>query len=163
MKPRFSLAEDIERFWAQVDKSGLCWLWTGGLTEKGYGRAWFQGKKRRAHRLAYFLTNGRIPTGLNINHHCDVRNCVNPEHLWVGTQKENMQDAWAKGRGVFVHHSGEDHPSAKLTDAEVAEIRVLKTAGGMTQRQISKIYNVSEQLISNILTGSRRSGSTHLR
>ncbi len=163
MKPRYSLAEDIERFWAQVDKSGLCWLWTGGLTEKGYGRVWFQGKKRRAHRLAYFLINGRISPGLNINHYCDVRNCVNPEHLWVGTQAENVQDAWAKGRGVMPRYEDGEAPWSKLTNEQVAEIRAWKTVGGVKQRHIAKLYGVSEQLVSDVIKGRRRSGSTHSR
>ena len=75
-----------------------CWLWTDTLTTTGYGLLRIGRKKKLAHRLAYTLFKGEIPAGLQVNHVCDVRHCVNPEHLKLGTQKDNIREAVDKGR-----------------------------------------------------------------
>lgn len=91
-----------ERFWEKVEKTEFCWLWHGSLHPKGYGQLTMRvdGKTvgRRAHHVAWELAYGSRPKGLNICHHCDVRNCVRPSHLFAGTQKENIQDMIRKGR-----------------------------------------------------------------
>ena len=74
-----------------------CWLWLAG-SSCGYGDFWLSGKNRKAHRVSWGLYRGEIPSGLNVCHHCDVKLCVNPAHLWLGTDDENMQDAVNKGR-----------------------------------------------------------------
>lgn len=84
----------VSRFWAKVSKTDGCWLWTGGRSNDGYGN--FDNK--RPHRFSYELAFGPIPPKLNICHHCDTPLCVRPEHLFVGTQKDNIQDALAKNR-----------------------------------------------------------------
>lgn len=87
-----------QRFWTKVQKSDGCWLWTATKT-KGYGM--ILGPNRiplQAHRVAWRLTFGDIPSGLSVLHHCDVPLCVNPAHLWLGTQKDNLEDAERKGR-----------------------------------------------------------------
>ena len=85
-----------ERFWANVDRSESCWLWTGSLS-RGYGQVMMHGRMVRAHRYAYELLVGSIPTGLTIDHLCHVKNCVNPAHLEPVTQSENMRRAHRDG------------------------------------------------------------------
>ena len=87
-----------ERFWAKVQKSDGCWLWTAYRNEKGYGRFDDGTITHQAHRLAWALTNGPVADGLLVCHKCDNPPCCNPDHLFVGTQKDNMQDAKQKGR-----------------------------------------------------------------
>jgi HNH endonuclease len=87
-----------ERFWGKVDKSGDCWEWQGSKRITGHGNLYFRGKYTSASRVAYILTHGEVPSGLEVCHECDNPPCCNPAHLWVGTHAENMQDCHAKGR-----------------------------------------------------------------
>lgn len=93
----------VALFHKGVDRStgngphGDCWLWTKSLQASGYGNAW-DGAVTTAHRLSYRIHHGDIPKGLDVMHSCDVRHCVNPDHLSVGTRSQNMRDAKAKGR-----------------------------------------------------------------
>jgi hypothetical protein len=88
----------VDRFWEKVDKSGDCWLWTGHRGCKGYGAAWAEGRHQAAHRVSWELAFGAIPDGLHVLHHCDNPPCVNPDHLWLGTNSDNQRDCVAKGR-----------------------------------------------------------------
>lgn len=83
---------DAERFWAKVDRSGECWVWTGPKHSAGYGLLRFNGKQISAHRLAWQLVGGQIWPGLCICHHCDNPPCVRPEHLFIGSHRDNMRD-----------------------------------------------------------------------
>jgi hypothetical protein len=85
-------------FWQKVDTSGDCWTWTGGRNSFGYGLTKHDGHGIGAHRLAWILTNGSIPANLVVCHHCDNPPCVRPEHLFLGTQQDNIRDASRKGR-----------------------------------------------------------------
>lgn len=90
-----------ERFAAKVHKTDGCWLWTGATTSTGYGhltKGGHDGRPVKAHRLAYELANGPIPDGLEVCHHCDTPLCVRPDHLFLGTRRENLGDAMRKGR-----------------------------------------------------------------
>ena len=87
-----------ERFDAKVLKTTSCWLWQGDTTHKGYGVAWVQRKQVRAHRLAYFFKYGEFDESLLVLHKCDVRSCVRPDHLFLGTPKDNVADMIKKGR-----------------------------------------------------------------
>lgn len=89
----------MERFWTKVHKTDTCWLWTAAL-RCGYGAFKVDGKAIGAHCYSYAMAHGAIPKGLVVCHSCDVRHCVNPDHLWLGSYKDNMQDASRKGRIV---------------------------------------------------------------
>jgi hypothetical protein len=114
-----------ERFWEKVDIRSLdeCWPWIGSIDTRGYGTIGADGGRplMRAHRVAYELTRGPIPAGLVVCHVCDNRACVNPEHLFVATQRENVLDMVRKGRRQWPN--GEHHYIAKLTAADVLNIR----------------------------------------
>lgn len=95
-----------ERFWSKVlilSDLFSCWEWIGGRDDRnrqGYGKFSLRGRLTGAHRVAFELCYGAIPEGLQVLHHCDNRPCVRPEHLFLGTPKDNTDDMWAKGRGV---------------------------------------------------------------
>lgn len=85
-------------FWSNVRKEKECWIWALSLSPSGYGNFQWEGKRRRAHRVAYFLSYGKIPDGLFVCHKCDKPACVNPQHLFLATSKENTHDMISKGR-----------------------------------------------------------------
>lgn len=86
------------RFTKHVEKTESCWLWRGAVDTAGYGDCWFRGRTTGAHRVSWQIFRGEIPDGLFVLHKCDNPICVNPDHLFLGTHSDNMQDASAKGR-----------------------------------------------------------------
>mgnify|MGYP001206704065 CR=1 FL=1 len=136
-----------ERFWTKVNikDSDDCWEWLYSLSHRGYGRFELNGKVISAHRMAYILTNGPIPKGLYILHKCDNRKCVNPTHLYVGTQGDNITDR-EKRSPVDRALCGVTH--AKFTLAQIQEIRKLR--GTMSQRAVAYTYKVSHPTIGRI-------------
>jgi hypothetical protein len=139
-----------EQFWARVEKGPRCWLWIGRKTSLGYGLLTVDGKAVYAHRFSWELHNGPIPPGISICHRCDVPGCVRPDDLFPGTQKQNIQDAVAKGR----MHRGETTGTAKLTEAQVAGIKALLRSGAQ-QKDAAERFGVSRSAIQLIAAGKR--------
>lgn len=140
-------------FWSHVDKSGECWTWTGSRNAKGYGHAGRHGRVRAAHRIAWELTHGPIPDGLFVCHTCDNPPCVNPAHLWLGTNDDNMRDMAEKGRAPG--RPGEQNPHAVLTVADVFAIRAVKPSRRIRgfRAAIAKQYGVGPSTISKVWAG----------
>lgn len=140
-------------FWERVEKTDGCWLWTGHRNAQGYGTLWFHGNSWRAHRLAWHLTNSGVPEGLDVLHHCDNPPCVRPDHLFLGTDRDNVDDRERKGRNV---------PRKKLTDEQVADIRRRYRPGrgpgysaGMSQI-LAKEFGVHRSYIRQLVIGKHR-------
>lgn len=100
---RFQEIDINKRFWEKVKKTESCWLWTGAQKIDGYGTCYYKGTNHQAHRVSWELLRGPIAPGLFVLHECDNPPCVNPEHLKVGTQKQNMQDCARRGRLALLH------------------------------------------------------------
>jgi hypothetical protein len=143
-----------ERFLQKIrnDDNG-CWIWTGRIKENGYGEINPGGRSSPvyAHRVSYELFKGQIPEGMYVLHKCDVRECVNPDHLFLGTAEDNTADMMRKGRGKYIARKGEDCYQAELTEENVHEIRH-RYANGETKASIAKDFNVCAKHIYNVAT-----------
>lgn len=137
-----------ERFWSRVVKSDGCWEWSGSCFKSGYGAFWRDGGMRYTHRESYEMTNGPVPTGLQVLHSCDNRRCVNPNHLRAGTSRENMQDAIDRSR---LRH-GARHPCAKLTHQQVVALKERWVCGEKTSI-LARECGVSQSAVCNIIKG----------
>jgi hypothetical protein len=155
---KYTPEEAIAAFWSKVDRSGgedACWNWTGAVSGGGYGSFRWNGLSRRTHRISFELVNGPAPQGMYICHSCDNRLCVNPAHLWLGTNRDNLLDMMQKGRGGFL--GGERHKYCKLSDLQIAEIRLRFASGGVTRHEIAAEYGMSRSYISMLLRNLKRS------
>lgn len=144
------------RFLANIKSSSNdeCWIWSGYKNPAGYGHSSIKHKTIYAHRLSYMLFVGQIPDNYKVCHKCDNPSCVNPAHLFVGTQLDNIRDRDKKSRKTWP--TGESNPNAKLTDSEVSEIRKLKSETNVTTRKLAKRFGVSAGYISLLCRGIRR-------
>jgi DNA-binding XRE family transcriptional regulator len=161
MRMRQTLAD---RFWSKVDKRGPdeCWLWRSAVSKNGYG-AFGIGKRGHfgAHRIAWELTNGRIPRGGGshgtcVCHRCDNPLCVNPAHLWLGSCADNlrdMRDKGRQGRGEVMARRGEANGFSKLTEQLVRDIRANYVLCRVTQRELALRFSVGRSTISYIING----------
>lgn len=146
----------MERFLRSFSKEegSSCWNWLLHLDRDGYGHMTIRYENgdilnKKSHRMAYSLLVGEVPDGMSVCHKCDNPKCVNPDHLFLGTQQDNMNDKQNKNR----HHFGEKHPMAKLKEEDVSSIK-FKANSGSTHDSIAKEYGVCRQTISRIVSGS---------
>jgi hypothetical protein len=160
-----NISQDIiSRFWAKVHKTDGCWLWTASKRHKGYGAFAYtlDGKMihDRSHRFSYRLHVGEIPPGLFVLHRCDTPACVNPVHLFLGTNQDNVRDMHAKGRAVKPGSNpnkpprwakGERHHAAKFTVQDIQNIRTRYAAGGVSYSQLAREYNTGTSAIAKVV------------
>jgi NTP pyrophosphatase (non-canonical NTP hydrolase) len=144
----YAYTQPIERFWANVKKFRSCWIWQGPLTNNNYGCFRIRGHEYMAHRVAFLLDNGFLPYDKEVCHSCDNLTCVNPKHLFLGTQAENVQDIVKKGQNNPPR--GEKSGKAKLRWENIFTIRGLYRQG-KTQKELSKLFNISKKQISIIV------------
>lgn len=144
-----SLSQMLKIIGYDLSPSG-CWLWRGFITKYGYGRVGHAGKYRQAHRASWEVHREPIPDGMDVLHECDVRSCINPDHLFLGTDIDNIADMDAKGRRYVLR--GEEQGSAILTEADVREIRSRPRDRG-TGNALAEEFGVSPSLISLVRLG----------
>lgn len=139
----------------KLDENG-CWRWQMAITKTGYGHLYFRGRMTTVHRASWSAFVGDIPKGIHVLHKCDVRDCCNPLHLFLGTHQDNMTDMQKKKR--YKSHVGEKNWNCKLTDDQVKEIRHRYASKQATQVQLAKEFGVYQGSISAICRGASRKG-----
>ncbi len=175
----FPLDDIGSRFWPKVKQTEGCWLWIGAKDSDGYGTFRISNRGTHAHRIAYALKVGHIPTAVSVLHSCDNRSCVRPDHLFLGTQLDNVNDMMKKGRGnkasgdrnasrlypekrphgdthpfrlhPELHARGERAANAKLKEGQVIEIRRSWEAGELSQHALARKYGVTLTTINLIV------------
>jgi hypothetical protein len=142
---------ELDRFLkkVQVGAKEECWPWLAGRKKDWYGNWHNNGNTEGAHRASWRLMRGPIPGGLFVLHHCDNPICVNPEHLFLGTQKTNLHDMDQKKRSRRVGKKGSQHGNSKITEAQAEEIRLSE----LTPKQLAEKYGISRSMIYHIISG----------
>ncbi len=140
-----------DRFYEKIEKQNNgCWYWKGGQDKRGYGNIWLNGKPEGVHRASYLIHKGEVPKGLCVCHSCDTPKCVNPDHLFLGTSKENRADMFKKGRQNIPF--GDNHAYAKLTAWDIPIIRDTYKAGFL-MREIGGYFGVNKNTVRDVIRG----------
>ena len=143
-----------------INEDTGCWNWIGSCYSNGYGNIMLENKKiTGAHRASWLIYKGLIPKNVNVCHKCDNVKCVNPDHLFLGTQKQNLADMTNKGRRRSNTPKGSCNINAKLNEHDVINIRKMYIPGVVTHQEIADIYNVTKRAITVILN---RKGWKHV-
>lgn len=142
--------ETLDQLLARTERHGDCMVWTGALQSRGYGQTAISGRQTSSHRAAWTLAFGAIPAGMFVCHRCDRRACINPEHLFLGTAKDNSTDMVRKGRSP----RGPRQPRSKLNPTMVREIRA-RLHSGDAQVHIARAFGISQSLVSEVKRGNR--------
>lgn len=149
----------IHLFWKKVNTHNgnpeLCWEWLWGRNANGYGVFKFDGKYIATHRVSWMIVNGDIPEGLYVCHSCDNRLCVNPNHLWLGTHQDNMDDMFQKGRYKGGFKKGNKIRNYKYSEETYRKVIELRR-DGLTHKEISEITGVSCSRVGDILSGKHK-------
>jgi hypothetical protein len=144
-----------QRFWAKVKttEGDECWEWQASKNPAGYGQfvPHMGSRPLLAHRYSYECKVGVIPEGVFVLHKCDNRACVKPDHLFLGTNKDNVEDMISKGRHCF----GERNGASKINEESVVNIRQMYSKGDVTQREIAVIFGITVGQVSNIVLHKR--------
>lgn len=159
----YRLYDPVPRFWSKVNKDGpipihrpelgQCWEWVASCYKcSGYGQFGVKTKKVTAHRFSWELLNGKVLNGLFVLHKCDNRKCVNPQHLFLGTAKDNTQDMMSKNRHPRISYYGDTNPHHKLTQEQVRFIRDNYVRGKNTYKHFATMFNVSVSCICSVIT-----------
>jgi hypothetical protein len=144
--------DDISRFHELVQQRGDddCWLWLGSIKNKGYGQFWYSHKQRLSHKIAYILAKGPIPENLHILHSCDNPPCCNPNHLFVGTNLENVRQKQERNRVI----KGSAVAVSRITEDDALAIRIRYASGGVTQAELGREYGIDDSVVSDIVRGT---------
>lgn len=169
VKTRPLKEKQIACFWSKVEKTeNGCWTWRASKSNQGYGYVRVNGKTYKAHRIAYEIAYGRPPDDLLVCHYCDNPSCVRPDHLWIGTNRDNTLDRHRKGRTFMPRYTGgykfpperirggELSPRAKLKNRQVDEMRARFADGNTTIETLANEYGVSKYTVRDIIKGKTR-------